>query len=426
MIGLLGKTLKHSLSKVIHESLSEHPYHLIETDDLDRFFKETTFKGLNVTIPYKEVVIDYMDHVSDIVKKTNALNTIVNVKGLLYGYNTDFLAIDDIIKRYFPKDLSQSVLVIGNGATSRSVLEALKKNQYDNIFVYARNPKNHEYSIKDIHQAQDATIIINTTPVGMYPSNSESLPLELAQFPKLKLIFDVVYNPYFTDLIIQAKRLKIPYIDGLMMLVRQALHSSSKFFNTTYGEHDVMQVYKRTLKHLLNITLIGLPFSGKSHYARHLGHRLNKPIIEIDKMIETTEDASIETIFKTKGEAYFRNLEERISIESAHSFNKIISTGGGIIMNPKVMHALKKNSLILYLDLDDSLMQNLRYHSRPHVKNAKDLLQLKEKRHDLYEAYSDATIYKDTLDTKTILEHIEVKIDEIISHQWTKYQSFRD
>lgn len=425
MIGLLGKTLKHSLSKIIHESLRETPYTLHETDDLDHFFKTTDFKGLNVTIPYKETAIKYMDHVSDIVLKTKALNTIVKVNGLYYGYNTDFLAIDDIIKRYFPIDKTLPILIVGNGATSRSVQEALKKNHFENFFIYARTPKEGEYLIDTIHELEDASIIINTTPVGMYPNNDASLPIELEQFKKLILVFDVVYNPYYTNLILQARRLDIAYIDGLMMLVRQALHSHGKFFNTTFGEHDVERIYKKTLKHLLNITLIGLPFSGKSHYARHLGNRLNKPIIEIDKAIEDSEHKKINQIFESKGEAYFRALEEAISQDAATSFNHIISTGGGVIMNPKIMSALKRNSIILYLDLDEALMDKLHFHSRPHVKNAKDLQLLKEKRHDLYLEYCDATIYKDSLDTKLILESIEVKIDEIISNQWTKYQSIR-
>lgn len=426
MIGLLGKTLKHSLSKIIHESLRDTTYTLYESDDLDHFFKSTKFKGLNVTIPYKETSIKYMDHVSDIVLKTQALNTIVNVNGLYYGYNTDFLAIDDIIKRYFPLDKTLPILIIGNGATSRSVFEALKKNHYDTIKIFARTPKEGEFPIEAVHDYLEAAIIINTTPVGMYPNNDASLPIELAQFNKLVLVFDVVYNPYYTNLILQAKRFDIPYIDGLMMLVRQALHSHGKFFNTTFGEHDVERMYKKTLKHLLNITLIGLPFSGKSHYARHLGNRLNKTVIEIDKAIEESEHMKIISIFESKGEAYFRALEEAISQEAATSFNHIISTGGGVIMNPKIMTALKRNSLILYLDLDEALMDKLHYHSRPHVKNAKDLQLLKEKRHDLYLEYCDATIFKDTLDTKLILESIEVKMDEIISNQWTKYQSIRD
>jgi shikimate dehydrogenase len=425
MIGLLGKTLKHSMSKIIHESLNNVPYQLIETSDLDLFFKTTSFKGLNVTIPYKEAVIPYLDHLSDIVIKTQAVNTIVKQNNLLYGYNTDFLAIDDIIKRYFPLDKSSQVIIIGNGATSRSVVEALKKNHYESISIYARTPKRGEFPIEKIHEHIGANILINTTPVGMYPNSDDVLPIELEQFKDLNLVFDVVYNPYYTNLILQAMRLNIAHIDGLMMLVRQALHSHAKFFNTTFGEYDVERIYKKTLKYLLNITLVGLPFSGKTHYARHLGNRLNKPIIEIDKVIETTAGERISAIFEHHGEAYFRALEEQVSKDASNHFNHIISTGGGVIMNPKIMTALKRNSVILYLDLDEALMEKIHFHSRPHVKSVNDLVQLKDKRHDLYITYSDGVIVKDTLDTKIILESIEVKLDEIIGNQWSKYQSIR-
>lgn len=426
MYGLVGKTLKHSLSKMIHEALRPMDYHLFETNDIQRFLTTTPFKAINVTIPYKQAVIPYCDYLSDLVKRTNSVNTIIKKNGLLFAYNTDFEALDQIAKYFLPQDKNLVIGIIGNGATARSMKEALIKNNYKNITLFARNPNKNESPITSLQNYSNLELLINTTPVGMYPNNEQSFNLDLTKLKTLSCVYDVVYNPYKTKLLLDAEALNIKTLDGLLMLVIQAVLSNGKFFNTTYSKDTYETLYKKALKYLLNITFIGLPFSGKTRYSKELEYRLNKPIIDIDSLIEHQEKKSIETIFNQMGEPYFRALEEQITVSQATSFNHILSTGGGIIQNDRAMQAIKQNSVVVYIDIDEAIMDQINYHSRPHVKNKTDLLALKNHRHKLYLKYADVIINKSTLDVDKILSEIEVNIDAYISDQWAKLKSIRN
>lgn len=424
MYGLLGKTLSHSHSKSIHEAIRPMDYRLFESDDLDTFFIKTPFQGINVTIPYKEAVLDYCDILDDSVKKTQTVNTIITRAGLRFAYNTDYEALKILLhSRLNPND-NHAFAILGNGSTMRSVKEALRTLGYEDITIYARHPKENEYPFKAIKPHH--TCLINTTPVGMAPNTSATLPIDIDVFPNLMLVFDVIYNPIRTQLLLDAEERNIPTMNGLQMLVLQAYLSNQLFFNTTYPLDTVKTIYKTIFLNTTNLTFIGLPFSGKTTYAKHLGNRLNKSFIDIDRHIEKTEKKTVQAIFNTDGEAHFRQLEHDAIIDISQAHNTIISPGGGIVMNERAMRAIKQNSLVLYLNLHDPLMRTIRFHSRPHVKTKDDLVALKEIRHPLYLKYADMIIEKDTLDYDVITERIEVEIHDYINHQWTELKSPRN
>lgn len=425
MYGLLGKRLKHSMSKYIHEYIHPMDYRLIETDNIDAFFKTRQFKGLNVTIPYKKAVIPFCDVLDDSVAQTGVVNTVINTNGFLRAYNTDYLALKNIIESQFPSPKDADIAIIGNGATTTSLYTALKTLGYLSISVYARNPqKKDELPLEKIKSTH--TILINTTPIGMYPNNNASFPIDLDALPKLDFVFDVVYNPLRTSLLLAAEERNIKTLSGLSMLVTQALYANQYFFNTHYNKSLVEDTYKYIYKRMMNITLIGLPFSGKTTYGRLLGNRYNKTFIDIDDAIKKEAKMPINDIFKVHGQSYFRALESTKTTTISKAINQIISTGGGVVLNPSNISSLKQTSIIVYLDLAPTLMKSIRFHSRPHVHSYEELLGLKTKRHNLYKNSADITIPKDTLNRKIIMNRLEVTINDYINYQWTKSKPFRD
>jgi len=408
MYGLLGKTLRHSFSKQIHEALSpEMNYELLETKSLRDFIKTIPFKGLNVTLPYKHDVLDMLDYIDPTAKAIGAVNTIVLKDNKKHGYNTDYLALKEIIENTYPSNRNTVVTILGNGATKGTLMYALKQSGYQTIHVCARNPKADEHHINAI--PKDSEIIINATPVGMYPSNESSFNFDLSDFPNIKLVHDLVYNPFNTTLVQQAKSFGIKALSGLKMLYLQAYHAQKLFGLTPKKNIDAL--IEQFKKETMNIVFIGLPFSGKSHYGRLLAKSLQRPFVDIDNEIENTTSLSIDSIFRSKGESYFRMIEGKIVHQKAKLHRQIIAPGGGVILNEALMIALKQNSFIIYLDMDDQLIDRINIKGRPLIKNKTDWMLLKENRESLYKQYADAVIRKDTFDEAVILKRIEGTID---------------
>jgi len=259
MYGLIGKKLSHSFSKEIHENLHSETYNLIELEQLDDFFESKRFKGLNVTIPYKQSVIKYIDFCSNIVKETNSVNTIINKGGFLYGYNTDYTGLEFLLKHYNITIKNKTVLILGNGATSRTVEVLCTNLGSKEIIKVARNPKNNDVSFSESNKYNYADVVINATPSGMYPNNYDDFLIDLEQFTTLDAVVDLVYNPLETKLVSKAKSLNILAVNGLMMLVSQAVHSCELFHNQEYKSNIIIDIYKSTLFNMLNIVLIGMP-----------------------------------------------------------------------------------------------------------------------------------------------------------------------
>lgn len=419
MYGLIGKKLSHSFSKEIHEKLHSETYNLIELDQLDDFFKSKKFNGLNVTIPYKQEVIQYIDFCSNIVKETNSVNTIINKAGFLYGYNTDYTGLEFLLNHYKISIENKTVLILGNGATSRTVEVLCKNLGAKKIIKAARNPKDNEVLFSDSNKYKTANIVINATPSGMYPNNNDEVLINLEQISNLDAVVDLVYNPLETKLISKAKSLNILGVNGLMMLVSQAVESCELFHNQKYKKEVTINIYKEILFNMINIILIGMPMSGKSFYAKALSRTFLKKVTDIDEEIHHIEGMSIPTIFKTKGENEFRRIESEVIMNVSKELRQAISTGGGSILNAKNIDYLKQNGIIIFLDTPLEVLKGMNPRKRPLLKDFKNLETLYKDRHHLYMKYADITIEKLVMDEKVVLNMIEVKINEFINTKWS-------
>ncbi len=413
MYGLLGKKLAHSFSVYIHEALSPSMhYQLYETDDVAAFLKSAPFKGLNVTIPYKQAVIDHLDTVDESVTITGVVNTIVKKDNKLHGYNTDYMALKNLVETHYPKNINARITILGNGATARSLLSVFKQKNYQNITICARNPKAGEHSLDAI--PEDTQVLINATPVGMFPDVDGAFDIDFTPLNSLKLVHDLVYNPFNTRLIIAAKDHGIKTMNGLELLFTQAFYAQQHFGLSP--KTDIHQLLNTFLKQFMNIVFIGLPFSGKSHYGRRLAKQSDKPFIDIDTLIEDRTGTSIKHLFMYKGEPYFREVEQTLVKEVARQHRQIIAPGGGVVLDHDTMVALKQNAFVIYLEMNDALIDNLTLKNRPLIKSKDDWHRLKQKREKLYKHYADTIIIKDTMDDAVILKKIEEALNAYFNH----------
>lgn len=419
MFGLIGKTLSHSFSKEIHEILHNESYNLIELQELDSFFKKKNFNGINVTIPYKQDVIKYLDVKSEIVKKTNSVNTIVNKDGYLYGYNTDYEGLKFLLQYNEISIKNKSVLILGNGSTSRTVEMLCKDLGAKSVLKAARNPKDGDIMFKDIKKYKNSHILINATPSGMYPNNHDNLLVDLKSFSNLEAVVDLVYNPLQTKLVNNAKSLNIKAVNGLMMLVRQAIKSCELFHNQEFNDYVTIDIYKEILFNMFNFVLIGMPMSGKSFYARALSTFYNKKVIDIDKQITIDTELEIPQIFSRYSEVGFREIETRTICNVSKTFNQAVSTGGGAILNGLNIEYLKQNGIIIFLDVPLDILKGMNPRNRPLLKDMNNLDKLYNDRYDLYLKYADIVIKKTIMDESVVLKMIEVKIDEFINTKWS-------
>ena len=415
MYGLIGKKLAHSYSKEIHEQLHNEEYNLIELDKLDSFFLEKNFKGLNITIPYKTDVIKYCDELSELARRTQSVNSIVNNDGVLYGYNTDYDGLSFMLEYNDIQLENKVVLILGNGSTSRTIQVLCQDLNTEFILVSARNPKENEVPYTTLKNNQNIHLIFNATPVGMYPNNENSLNIDLDSFKGLEAVIDLIYNPLETNILQKARKKRIKYINGLMMLVHQAVKSSEIFHKTQYSLDITSTIYKSILIKSHNFVLIGMPMSGKSFFANYLAKNYNKKIIDIDKLIATNEDCTIDSIFKSHGESYFRSLETSTIKNISKLRNQAISTGGGTILSEINIDYLKQNGIIIFLDVPLSLLKTFNPKNRPLLKDKSNIERLYNERYNLYKKYADIIVIKDSYDETKTFSRIEAKIDEYFS-----------
>jgi shikimate dehydrogenase len=414
--GLIGKTLKHSFSKSVHSYLDSKDYELVSLneDELDSFLKRRDFLGINVTIPYKEKVIPYLDYVSPEVKEIGACNTIVNKNGKLYGYNTDYYGLESLINHYHYEIENKVIAILGTGGTKNTTYYLLKKLKAKKIYVVSRNPHENEISYSQLDGIKnEIEIIINTTPVGMYPNNDKQI-ISLKGYNHLKGLIDVIYNPLNTCLVLEGKKNHINSHGGLYMLIGQAIRASELFLDKEYDKRMLDRIYFDILKKKENIVLIGMPMSGKTRTGKILSSYIKKEYIDMDKQIESDENRTINEIFSSDGETYFRNAESLLAKNLGINQGKVISTGGGIILNPSNMMYLKQNGIVIYLTRDfDKLIYSS---SRPLTKSKEEYLNLEKKRKHLYLKYKDIHIDNSTDDVDELMNLIKRKLYEKNSH----------
>ena len=392
--GLVGKTLKHSFSKEIHSLIADYPYNLIELSEteFDDFFKAKDFDGVNITIPYKERVIPYLDYISDEAKSIGAVNTVVNKNGKLYGYNTDYLGLKSLIER--TGDINgKTVAILGTGGTSKTAYAVCESLKAKSIVKVSRNKTAGVITYDELkNDYQSIDVIINTTPVGTYP-NIFDTPIDLDGFNNLSLVIDVVYNPLETRLVQNAKEKNIKADGGLYMLVAQAVKASALFLDGDYDEKLTDKIYGVIKSQKQNIVLTGMPSSGKSTIGRILADRLGREFIDTDQLIEKNANKKIPDIIKEQGEVAFRRLERDAIKEVSKLSNKIIATGGGVILNENNILDLKLNGKIVFIDRSLDLL--LPTSDRPLSSSKEDLKKRYDERYDIYLATADLTVNGD-------------------------------
>lgn len=409
--GLIGGKLGHSHSPKLHTALGTPLYELLELtpDELDQFLRTKEFAGINVTIPYKETVIPYLDEIDARARQIGSVNTIVNRSGILTGYNTDYDGFRYLLDKHNVTILNQKILIIGSGGTSKTVQAVMKDLKAKEIVVVSRSKKQVQNGIsvltyEEIDSCYDADIIINTTPVGMYPQISEQI-IDLTLY-HCHTVIDVIYNPLQTALLSQAKALKRNAIGGLEMLVAQAVYANALFQAVSHPQSKIHELYVSLYRSLVNFVFIGMPGSGKSSLAMKISQLTNKTMQDMDQLIETQAKQSITQIFRQYGEPHFRELEHTLAASLSSRQNQVISTGGGIIKNLENIRLLQHNGLILFIDRDVSRLEI--NDKRPLSQTVEANLQLYQERYPLYLKASTKVISNNGNEAEAIQQILEV------------------
>ena len=390
--GCIGEHLPHSFSREIHGEIGTYAYDLKELtpEELPGFMTARGFMGINVTIPYKQAVIPFLDEISETARAIGAVNTIVNRNGKLYGYNTDLYGLTRLIRR-IGLDLSgKKVLVLGTGGTSRTASYAAEKLGARVVYRVSRTSREGSLSYEEVLQNHtDAEIILNTTPCGMFPKPAEQ-PLLLEPFTRLEGVVDAIYNPLRSRLVLDARSRGIPAEGGLYMLVAQAVRASELFLDTSYPEDLTDRIYNRILRRKENLVLIGMPGSGKSSVGATLTETTGKPLADTDQLIVEKAGKPIPDIFREDGEPAFRDLESEVIRELSLQGGQIISTGGGAVLRPENVTVLRQNGRLFWLDRDpDSLVPT---DDRPLADTVAKMKALYQEREPIYRASADVII----------------------------------
>ena len=385
--GLLGKTLGHSYSPQIHAQLGDYSYELFEKqpEELENFLRHGEFDALNVTIPYKKAVLPYCAVLSDAVKAIGSANTLVRQPdGTLFADNTDAFGFSCIADECGVDIAGKKALVFGSGGASVTAQYVLKTRGAREVLVISRTG---EHNYENLDKNADAEILVNTTPLGMYPNNGAS-PVDLTRFPRCEAVLDVVYNPARTALLLQAEALGIPHAGGLLMLVAQAKRASELFTGSAIADTRIGEIYRTLAVQMQNIVLVGMPGCGKSSIGTRLAERLDRPFVDADAEIEKAAGMPIPEFFRLYGEAAFRDLESRVLAELGKRSGAVVATGGGAVLREENYAALHQNGTIVWLTRD---LARLPIDGRP-VSQATSLDALFAARKARYERFADHII----------------------------------
>ena len=392
--GLLGRKLGHSYSPQIHAMLGSYSYNLFEKEpeEIEDFLKNGDWTGINVTVPYKKTVIPYLDELTPIAEKLGAVNTIVRRNGKLIGHNTDYFGFKTLLDRLPISVRHEKVLVLGSGGASNTVCSVLE-DRSAHVVVVSRTGENH-YS--NLHLHADAYLIVNTTPVGMYPGNGETLIPNLTNktaYPQLRGVVDVVYNPARTQLLLYAQKDDcIVTANGLLMLVAQAKEAAEWFTNSSISDDVIEPILDKLESQMQNIVLIGMPGCGKSTVGKIIADKTGRKFMDADSEIVKLVGKSIPEIFVQDGEEAFRNLETKVLAELGRQSGLVIATGGGCVTKERNYNLLHQNGNIFWIQRKIS---NLPTEGRP-LSNQNSLEQMYRKREPLYEQFRDWIIVNDS------------------------------
>lgn len=401
--GLIGRKLPHSLSPLIHSKTGALPYELVELEPecVERFFKDRDFDAINVTIPYKTDAYRACDELSELAQRIGSVNTVVKREdGTLYGDNTDYYGLRCIFEKNGIDPKGKKALILGTGGSSlaaRAVLEDLGAAQIINI------SRSGENNYSNLEKHKDASVIVNTTPVGMYPDKIKDSPLDLAVFPHLEGVVDLIYNPLNTKLVLQARSLGIKAEGGITMLIRQGFRAAERFLNVTYTEEQMQKAEEEIISTIENIVLVGMPGSGKSTVGKALAAKLGKKFTDTDELVEEKYGKKIPQIFAEKGEGYFRDLESEAVFEASIKTGGVIATGGGAVLREENRRYLLQNGKVVFLNRD---ITKLPTNGRPLSKDASALEEMLKIRLPIYRGLCDKEI--------TVEESIDENVKKIL------------
>ena len=380
---LIGEKLSHSYSSIIHKKLGDYSYDLVELPaaKLEEFVKSGDYDGFNVTIPYKTSIMPYLDRIDDAAAECR-------IGGKTYGYNTDILGMAYML-RYAGIALSdRNVLILGSGGTGKTAAALARRMNAAKITVVSRRGA---VNYKNLYDCSDTQIIINTTPVGMYPYTDISL-VDPGRFPLLEAAADVIYNPLSTRFCTDVRKLGKKCAGGLRMLVAQAKYSSDIFSGRRSPDGIIEKVYLYLLKKQVNIVLVGMPGSGKTSVGKAIARREKKRYADADAEIVAKAGKSIPEIFAENGEPFFRKIEKQVIGELGKQTGLVISTGGGAVLDPENYYSLKANGRIYFLDRK---LSSLATRGRPLSQSQSALEEMEKARAPLYRGFADVIIEND-------------------------------
>ena len=381
--GLLGGKLGHSYSPQIHGHLGAYSYKLFERqpEELEDFLKHGDFTGLNVTIPYKKAVIPYCSELSERAKTLGAVNTLVRrADGSLIGHNTDYFGFETMLRSSKLQVAGKKVLVLGTGGASNTAVAVLRAENA-NVVIISRTGENH---YGNLHLHRDASVIVNTTPVGMYPNVGVS-PVDLGDFPHLEGVLDVIYNPARTQLLLNAEKRGLVAVNGLEMLVAQAKESAEWFTGNKISNAVIPKIHHILKNQMENIILIGMPGSGKSTIGAILAEKTGKTLIDADAYLVEKAGRSIPDIFAIDGEVGFRAMETEVLAELGKRSGLIIATGGGCVTQNRNYDLLHQNGTIFCLNRNLDLLPT---DGRPLSQTTK-LTEMYRVRKPMYDRFAD-------------------------------------
>ncbi len=384
--GLLGRKLGHSYSPQIHARLGSYPYCLFEKEPeaLEGFLREGDFSGINVTVPYKKAVIPYLDELSPVAKRLGAVNTVVRRDGKLIGHNTDYFGFLTMVRDSGLTVAGKKTLVLGTGGASNTAVAVLQELGA-RVVTISRSGENH---YGNLHLHSDAALIVNTTPVGMYPATEEA-PLSLDGFPCLEGVLDVIYNPAATRLLLAARERGLVTRNGLLMLVAQAKEASEWFTGISVSDERITEIHSLLRRQMENIVLIGMPGCGKSTLGKALARELGKDFADADEAIVSLAGKSIPDIFREDGEAAFRAWETQALRTLGKQSGLVIATGGGCVTRAENLPLLRCNGTVFWLRRE---LSKLPTEGRP-LSQANALEDLYRVRAPSYAAFADCLIY---------------------------------
>lgn len=388
--GLIGEHLPHSFSKEIHEKLADYTYELRElrTEELGAFLEKREFRGINVTIPYKQAVIPHLDEIDEKAKAIGAVNTIVNRGGKLYGYNTDYDGMAGLIRRLGIEVEGREVLIFGTGGTSKTAAAVARDMGAKSVTKVSRTASDGAISYEEA-AARNARVVINTTPAGMFP-NVDTQAMDLSVFPHLEGVVDAVYNPLRTKIVQSALSRGVKAGGGLYMLVGQAVSACEYFLGKKLAADTAEKVFREIARGKENVVLTGMPGSGKSTVGAILAASLGRTLVDTDAEIVRAAGMPITEIFASRGEAGFRDLESEVIAEVSKRTGIVIATGGGAILRDENVRKLKQNGKIFFLDR--ALSDIVPTDDRPLSRDGEALKKRYDERYPRYIATADIAV----------------------------------